>query len=537
MSMDRIAVVGGGAGGLYAARLLKLADPNREVTVYEQGVPDKTFGFGVGLAGRTQRNLAAADPDSLHDIVAAGRGHDMEMRVRGATAQIRNDNLIAIARTELLAILQRHADKAGVTLRFGERVSPQDIDADLVIAADGVNSLARRGLADELGASVEQGSGLYLWCGADFALDNALFSPVETEHGTFVTHAYPYADNLSTFLIETDDATWKRAGLDRMSAATASDESDAASLTYLEEIFSEQLQGHSLIGNRTRWQRFRTVRCARWHHGNTVLLGDAAHTAHYSIGSGTKLAMEDAIALCESITNEDDLAAALNAYERTRQPAVEWLQELARRSQLWWESFPRRMTTMPVEQLMLAYMTRAGNVSLERFQHSAPNIAEAGLACYGDADPGDIRTDDLSGWVLEQPLRWGTTAFDRRVLDANNAQQLHVVEFDQVESAQCPDDVRLVHVNEKLSDPWDRSGDLAVQRAARMRSCGIAGFWLSGPADREAVLTRLELAERLRLETDGLVVVQAPAALTSDLAAGLASGRTDLIAFDEETTS
>ncbi|MBB5153644.1 FAD-dependent monooxygenase [Saccharopolyspora phatthalungensis] len=533
MSIDRVAVLGGGPGGLYAARLLKLAAPRLEVTVYEQGVPDKTFGFGVGLAGRTQRNLDAADPDTLRDIVAAAHGHHMELRVGGASAWIHNDNLIAIARTELLAVLQRHADKAGVVLRFGERVTPADVDADLVIAADGVSSAARQALSDELAASIEQGSGLYLWCGADFALDNALFSPVETEHGTFVTHAYPYADDLSTFLIETDEHTWQRAGLDQTTASTPPDQSDTASLAYLERIFAEQLQGHRLIGNRTRWQRFRTVRCGKWHHGNTVLLGDAAHTAHYSIGSGTKLAMEDAIALCQAIVEEPDLAAALERYERVRQPEVGRLQEVARRSQLWWESFPARMT-MPVEQLMVAYMTRAGKVSLDRFVHSSPDVARAGLAYYGGTESRSVPEADVSSWVLEQPLHRNGVSFTRRVLDDDSARKLNVVEFQKADVELLQGDLCLAEVADQLLNPWSRFADIVVQRAVELRSNGIAGFWLSGPRDREAVLTRMELAERLRLETGGLVVVQAPQGLVPDLAAGLASGRMDLIAFDEE---
>src|SRR6201986_2213381 len=332
MQLRRVGVLGGGPGGLYAARLLKLARPSCDVIVYEQGEPGTTFGFGVGLAAGTQRNLAAADPDTLRDSWAAGRRHDMTMQVAYRVVRLHNDRLIGIARTELLAVLQRHAEKAGVRLEFGTRPQAGDLDADIVIAADGISSGTREG--GGFGASVETGRGLYLWCGTDFALDDAVFAPVQTEHGVFVTHAYPYAGGLSTFLIETDEPTWRRAGFDVSTERTAGDASDQASLKYLEQAFAGPLRGHALIGNRTRWTRFRTVRCQRWSSERTVLLGDAAHTAHYSIGSGTKLAMEDAIALVEAMDAEPDAASAFARYEAVRRPAVGRLQELARRSQL-----------------------------------------------------------------------------------------------------------------------------------------------------------------------------------------------------------
>lgn len=503
MRLNRIAVIGGGPGGLYAARLLKLAQPDCEVTVYEQGVPDKTFGFGVGLAGRTQANLAAADPDTLHDIVAAGWHHDMRMLLGTGSVRIRNNNLIAIARTELLAVLQRHAEKAGVVLRFGHRVNAAELDVDLVVAADGAGSPSRSALGTEVGQRIEQGSGLYLWAGADFALDTAMFTPVHTEHGTFVTHAYPYADELSTFLIETDEATWRRAGFDTTSEDTPPDESDTASLAYLQNAFAEHLGTHHLIGNRTRWQRFRTIHCDRWSHGNLVLLGDAAHTAHYSLGSGTKLAMEDAIALAEALGAQDHLAAVLADYETTRRPAVERIQELARRSQLWWESFPHRLDR-PVESLMLAYMTRAGNVSLPRFASSTPDVAYPALAQYAGAAP-DVPGDDLAEWVLAQPLHHGRTSFPHRaVADVS--------------------DLGLRVVTEAPEDPWGAAGDQLVNDLR-----GVSGVLLDGASDRSAVLDRLEMAERLRRDTAALVVVRAPDAFREDLAAGVACGRTHLV--------
>ena len=300
--LHRVAVLGGGPGGLYAARLLKLARPGTEVVVHEQGVPDETFGFGVGLAARTQRRLEEADPATLRDILACSYSHDMRMRVGGREAGMSVSSLVAVGRAELLGVLQRHAEDAGVKLEFGVRRTADELDADLVIAADGVGSATRSASEEAFGAEVEPGTGWYLWAGTDVALDHALFAPERTEHGVFVTHAYPYAPDRSTFLVETDEATWRKAGFrDEHGETTPADASDDAALAYLSDVFAPHLGGHRLIGNRTRWLQFRTVRCARWHDGRTVLLGDAAHTAHYSVGSGTKLAMEDAIALVSAL--------------------------------------------------------------------------------------------------------------------------------------------------------------------------------------------------------------------------------------------
>jgi anthraniloyl-CoA monooxygenase len=505
MKLDSIAVLGGGPGGLYAARLFKLAHPDAVVRVHEQATPETTFGFGVAVAGRTQRNLQEADPATQAGIVAAGCPHDMRMVVDGRAARVHNGPLIGIARTELLAVLDRHARAAGVAVHHGERRSLGELDADLVIVADGVNSRTRTEHAADFGADVEVAGGLYLWAGADFALDTAIFAPVTTAHGTFVTHAYPYSPDRSTFLIETDEATWRAAGFDATTDATAADESDTAALAYLQEAFAEHLQGHRLIGNRTRWTRFRTVHCARWTRGNAVLLGDAAHTAHYSVGSGTKLAMEDAIALRDAVAAAPDLPTALATYEEVRRPQVARIQELARRSRRWWDSFPRR-TDLPVDQLMLAYMTRTGNVGLERFAGTNPDIVRRGLAQFAGVRPEHVPVEGLVDWVLGRPFGDRST----RILPPGD----------------CAD---LARVTVTLDDPWSPAGDLLVKQLHELAAAGQRGFWLTGPSDRASLLDRLDLGERLRSETAGLVVVDGPATHLDDLAAGIAAGRADLV--------
>jgi 2-polyprenyl-6-methoxyphenol hydroxylase-like FAD-dependent oxidoreductase len=498
MRLRRVAVLGGGPGGLYAARLLKLALPSCEITVHEQQAPHTTFGFGVGLTEETRRRLAAADPDTLHDLVEAGHRYGMTMQVDGSVARVAGSCLMAIARTNLLTVLQRHAEKAGVRLEFGAHRTADELDADVVVAAVGVGSATRA--AGSFGAHTDTGRGLYLWCGTDFALADAIFAPARTEHGIFVVHAYPYAPDRSTFLVETDEDTWRRAGFATSTAATPSDASDEKSLRDLAEVFTEHLDGHPLIGNRTRWSRFRTVHCARWSDGRTVLLGDAAHTAHYSIGSGTKLAMEDAIGLVDALHDAPDRTSVFAWYEAVRRPAVERLQELACRSQLWWDSFPSRLH-LPVERLMVAYMSRAGNVPLTRFAATDPDVVAAALEQYaGGPAPSDPA--GITAWVLGRQTRATTR--------------------------------NLVTVDDVLTDPWGDAGDAVLARAHRALEDGAAGFRLTGPAERHAVLTRLDLAERIRTETGSFVVVEGPADLRDDLATGLVSGRADLVEFAGE---
>ncbi len=521
MSVRRVAVVGGGPGGLYAARLLRLADPSAEVVVHEQNQPETTFGFGVALGARTQRNLELADQDTLRDILAASRQHDMSMQVGDRVARVAGGRLVAIARTELLNVLSRHAEKAGVVLQHGVRVDADDLDADLVILADGVSSAARTALADELGAHVDVSRGFYLWAGAEFALPEAMFAPVTTDHGTFVAHAYPYAPDRSTFLVEVDENTWRRAGFDQTTDATPPDASDEAALAYLSEAFADRLRGHRLVGNRTRWLRFRTVTCRRWWHGNRVMLGDAAHTAHYSIGSGTKLAMEDAIALCSALNTEPDRDHALARYQTQRKPQVSRMQALAQRSQGWWDTFPSRMH-LPIDQLTVAYMTRAGNVSLERFAASTPGVVRPALAQLAGTPPTQVDLRAPIEWVLRQPLAHDRAAFANRVVDR--------AQFSLTGQAETNGRLPLTLVDRVPDDPWGAAADSLVEGIRHQLGTGTRGAWITGPADRDSMITRLDLAERVRL-AGALVVTEGPRALQADLAAGLAAGRTDLIAF------
>jgi anthraniloyl-CoA monooxygenase len=498
------AVLGGGPGGLYAARLLKLSQPDCLIDVYEQSPPELTFGFGVGLASRTQRNLQAADQASLAEIVGHSWGHEMAMAVGDREVRLPGGDLVAIGRSTLLGILRRQAEAAGARLHYGRRVSAAELDAELVIAADGVSSATREANREAFGAQVSTQDSLYLWCGTDFALPSAVFRPVETEFGCFVTHAYPYQADRSTFLIETGRPTWCRAGFDATTAQTPPDASDEDSLRYLTKAFHADLRGHPLIGNRTRWLQFRMVSCARWHHQNLVLLGDAVHTAHYSIGSGTKLAMEDGIVLARAVAAAPDLDAALSRYEQERRPAVEHLQEAAYHSMLWWDSFPGRLD-LTVERLLISFMTRAGKVSLDRFAALAPAVVRRGLADYAGDPVSAVPDGDRVSWVLGRPLDAAGRHWSSRVTGTAGAEPLWI----------------------DVPDAWGAAADVLV---AQVRDrAGDGPVVVSGPDAWGPVLTLFEVAERLRRETGRVITARVGPRWRELAAAALASGRVDLV--------
>jgi anthraniloyl-CoA monooxygenase len=538
MTVRRVGILGGGPAGLYTARLLKLRAADLEVTVYERNHPGETFGFGIALTGATQSNLATADQESYRAMTAVGRPiAAQEFRLPGSQAVIRAPHSLGIGRSTLLRVLLDHARRIGVRLAVGPYEAAQ-IDADVVLACDGANSATRAALATELGEHVEVGRWLYLWCGTDLVFPHNAFIPVSTEHGMFVAHVYPYASDRSTFFIETDEDTWCRAGFDATTAAldeAASAASDETSIAYLQQAFAQHLEGHRLLGNRTRWLRFRAVSCRRWHSGRTALLGDAAHTAHFSLGSGTKLAMEDAIALTQVLPDADDVAAAFTAYEMARRPAVTRLQRLAHRSQLWWEGFPER-TGLPAETVAIAFMTRAGNVSLERLQSTNRRLLSRGLRHLGEGSTASME-DDPAAWVLDRPLQWGRWRFPSRVLGdpppAGYAElgAAHPEAWRTRKNGAGPL-VAVLPVD--VRDCWSPQADAVVTSVRRLLAHGCHGVRVTGSPDRDALLDRLALSERLCRETDALVVVDGPEELREDLAAGLASHRADLIGLVRE---
>jgi anthraniloyl-CoA monooxygenase len=353
----RIGVLGGGPAGLYFALLAKRADPTHEITVVERNAPDATFGWGVVFSEETLGALRDADYPSYVEITDTfARWSAIDVVYGGRTVRSGGHVFSAIARKRLLEILQRRCREVGVELAFQQEAPNLDTfaDRDLVVAADGVNSTARRLLEAELRPTLDVHRSKFIWFGTDLPLDAFTFIFRAGEHGMLQVHAYPFDADTSTFIVECTEATWRAAGLDQAG--------ESESIAFCQDLFAPELDGHKLLSNRSLWISFVTVRCQSWHHGNVVLLGDAAHTAHFTIGSGTKLAMEDAVALGQALQRHPaSLEAAFTDYELERQPVVERFQEAARDSATWFENVRRYDGFGPV-QFACNLLTRSGRI-------------------------------------------------------------------------------------------------------------------------------------------------------------------------------
>lgn len=362
----RIAVVGGGPAGLFFATLLGAADRGHSITVYERNRADDTYGFGVVFSDRTLATIDDADPVLREALTAHGRHWDaIEVRLKGERLRCGGMGMAAITRHALLRLLQERAAAAGADLRFSSEVQLGDLDDhDLVVAADGTGSRLRTAIEDRLGAHVTTASAKFIWFGTDYVFDGLTFVHERGPHGVFAVHGYPIGDSLSTFLVEADEPTWRAAELDAFDTGRPPGESDMRSKAYLEELFAEQIDGCRLLDNNSRWGSFRTRRTDRWHarHGSTpvVFLGDAVHTAHFSVGSGTKMAMEDAIALSGALQQHPgDVDGALTAFEAAARPSVEAVQASARPSLSWWEHFGTYHDTFEPWQFAYHFLTRS----------------------------------------------------------------------------------------------------------------------------------------------------------------------------------
>ena len=364
----RIAILGAGPAGLYLAYLIKRRDSSAEVTVLEQNAPDATFGFGVVFSDRALEFLREDDAATYAAIAPHMESwNDMTLNLRGERVVIDGIGFAAIGRLHLLQLLQARAASVGVTPVYGRAVKSLDELAgyDLIVGADGVNSLVRRTHAQQLGASVRHLTNRFAWYGTSKRFETLTQTFIETEYGPFNAHHYRYEAQRSTFLIEVDQATFERAGFARMG--------EVETIGFCERIFADVLDGHPLISNNSVWRQFPLVHNARWSHGNCVLMGDALHTAHFSIGSGTRLAMEDASALDKALAAHGDVPAALTAYETARRPILEKLVAGANGSAEWYEQFARHMRLAPVDFAM-SYITRSGRVDLERLRKLSPKF-------------------------------------------------------------------------------------------------------------------------------------------------------------------
>ena len=369
----KVHVVGGGPAGLYFAILMKKAWPQCRITVFERNRPDDTFGFGVVFSDQTLDTFEAYDRESYRAII----GHfaywdDIEIHFRGTTHRIGGNGFCGCSRGTLLKILGRRARSLGVEIKYQAEISPTDPairSADLVVVADGINSRLRDAFADRFKPSIDLRPNLFSWMGSTRPFDAFTFFFRETEHGIFIGHCYQYEPDRSTWITETDPHTFARAGLDKLD--------EAASARFVEGLFAEELQGHRLITNRSIWRNFPTIRCERWVADNMVLIGDAKATAHFSIGSGTKLAMEDGIALYEAFraTGGRDVTAALAHFETRRRDEVEKTQHSADVSLVWFEHV-NRFWNMDPTRFAFGLMTRSKAITYDNLALRAPEFVK-----------------------------------------------------------------------------------------------------------------------------------------------------------------
>jgi 2-polyprenyl-6-methoxyphenol hydroxylase-like FAD-dependent oxidoreductase len=361
----RIRVIGAGPAGLLFALLAKRRFPGWDIAVTEQNPPDATFGFGVVFSQGALAFLERDAPD-LHAALAARMESWPVQRIvhRDRAIDIDGNGFSAIARLQLIRFLQALCRAAGVGMQFERRLE-QPPPADLLVGADGLNSVVRG--TEGFAPRIEWLTNKFVWYGTRRRFDCLTLSFRESAHGAFVAHHYRYSPEMSTFIVECDAATWQRAGLERMS--------DAESRAYCERVFAADLGGHALVSNNSTWRQFPLLSNDVWSAGNRVLIGDALRSMHFSIGSGTRLAFEDAIALDRALGEAGaDVPAALAAFERERRPVVEKLFSAASASSYWYEEFPARMRRFDALRLAYDYMTRSGRMSDERLRALAPQF-------------------------------------------------------------------------------------------------------------------------------------------------------------------
>jgi anthraniloyl-CoA monooxygenase len=375
----RIGIVGGGPAGLYFALLMKRQHPSSVIHVVEQNPAEATFGFGVVFSDRALGFLEEADAESYQDIERRLQTWDDQAIVH-RDQEVRIDGLAfsGIGRLELLKILQAHCRRRGVELHFERRVTdPHTFSAnyDIVVGADGVNSVVREAHQEHFEPSAQLLSNKYVWYGTEQRFDCLTLTFRENNGGAFVAHHYRYDDHRSTFIVECDAATWERAGFAGMT--------EVESRRYCERVFANDLGGHALLTNRSLWTNFRAITNRNWSYANVVLLGDALRTVHFSVGSGTRMALQDSIVLARAFGQSSDVEQAAREFERVRRPQVEDFLQRAADSFAWYERFRDKLTLDPLP-LTYDYVMRSGRISHARLKQRSPRLAAAYEAYLGE---------------------------------------------------------------------------------------------------------------------------------------------------------
>ena len=364
-----INIIGGGPAGLYFGILMKKADPSHQIMVFERNGPDDTFGWGVVFSGKTLANLRAADEESHAEITKQFEAWDnVDIVHRDTKISIHGNSFSGIARLQLLKLLQRRAEQLGVEIQFHTEIHNIDSlrdSCDLLIGADGVNSTVRLHYLEQLKPHLDLRAHRYIWYGTNQLFHGLTLTFRQNQAGTFAAHSYKFNQQTSTFIVECDPQTWRKAGFELMS--------DEQTRVYLAEVFAADLNGRPLLSNNSKWIQFLLVKNENWFFDNVVLLGDALHTAHFSIGSGTKLAMEDAIALAASFAEQTNVPDALAHFAETRRPVIEDYQAAAFESMRWFENAREYMQLSPME-LALSVMMRSGRVTYEELQKRDANF-------------------------------------------------------------------------------------------------------------------------------------------------------------------
>ncbi len=365
----KINIIGGGPAGLYFAILMKAADASHQIKIYERNGPDDTFGWGVVFSGKTLANLRTADGVSHGEITREFEAWDnVDVVHRDAKVSIHGNSFSGIARLQLLKILQRRAEELDVEIEFHSEI--QDVEAlqqdcDLLLAADGVNSTVRLRYEEQFQPQLDVRANRYIWYGTNQLFHGLTLTFRENSAGVFAAHSYKFNPTTSTFIVECDPRTWDNADFEKMNADKT--------LDYVGEVFAPDLNGHKLLSNNSKWINFLLVKNRNWHFENVGLIGDALHTAHFSIGSGTKLAMEDAIALAESFQQTGNVSEALTHFTQTRRPTIEDYQSAAFESMRWFENAASYMHLSPLE-LAYVLMTRSGRVTYDDLKRRAPEF-------------------------------------------------------------------------------------------------------------------------------------------------------------------